>query len=368
VLDRVSSDWLPSIETLLSVLRAAESRGLAYREATDLHVANGNSSLLEPLAKKRASKSSGAAKSKSAQKNQAKRISMGARFVHFAREIVGVMYAHSLSDSKTWLFDARAGEPVLKTILGSAFSTVVQRADGAVLGAGMIPAQGDLLAELDPDAGSFGPLAMASNVKSIQQLVRLGDRVLAVCQGPLCAALVWLDDGARLDVPGVGTYSFELFDWGDSTAYVNADGPSFRLRDNKLDLLPEIPLLKFYPAYHPRYEARTRDDQLVVAAAETLSQSEYERRRYANEDLPLPRLILLSRYGALTERRARAQRGELGLSCERWRSDRVADSPSRARSAQGILVRAARGRIDSARAAWRKARSLPERDLLLGAR
>ncbi|MFO0562728.1 MAG: hypothetical protein U0269_32215 [Polyangiales bacterium] len=299
VLDRVSSDWLPSLEKLLAVLGAAESRGLAYWEATDLDVANGNPSLLVPLAKK--AKSKARAKSKSPEKPKAKRISMGAQFVHFAREIDGVVYAHSLSDSKTWLFDARGGEPVLRTILGPAFWSIVQRADGAVLGAGMIPHTGNLLAELDPDGGSFRPLAMPANVKDIQQLIRVGDRVLSVCQGPRGVALVWLDDQSRVDLPGVATHAFELFDWGDSTAFVNANGPSFRLRDNKLEPLADLPLLTFYPGFKPRFEARTRDGQLVVAAAETLSQSEYERRRYAREELPYPRLILLSRDGRLSE-------------------------------------------------------------------
>jgi hypothetical protein len=221
VLDRVRSDDVAVVEVLAGVLRVAESRGLAYWEATDMPVANGNGAWLEDAA--RAVEVEERAQAGNAAHARCRRRANGAppRGKRDRRGVVDVCQ-DGVADRCPHDRGAHAAPALV--------SSVACAADGRVFAAAFRhDKRGYGCYELDLEGAALREVAVPG-VSDIEAIVRVGDRVLVLPTRPDMykrgAKPAWLDG----EVFDITEKPEELFaaDFGDGTAFANdqTHGPS----------------------------------------------------------------------------------------------------------------------------------------------
>lgn len=276
ILDQVESDWLESVEALLYVLDTAERRGLAYWEATDLDVANANAEWFTSAAP-------------SEEGSSVSRVETYAQVLQFSCEIDGVVLAGSLSDGVTWLFDARADALDLRVIDGIALESFARAPSGEIYAVGFVPGRGPVLAKLSLDR-QYAIIDTPAGL-DLRKVARVGERVLVVANDKSDLVLLWIDDPTPIRLANARAWGASVFDLGDGSALVNADGRSVRLRDRSIEPLPAMPPLSVLTFGGHQPTVVTRDGQQLFSACEVLPPAEQKARR---DDPPLPRLVLLS--------------------------------------------------------------------------
>lgn len=273
------------LEQLLEVLRAAESRGLAYWEATDIRVANGHPAWLKPLGKKKAApKASGPA----VLRTQLPDTLVMILFEHDRRLLVqtvpGPVQNHVV-DLRTEPPTVRAFDAALR--VGSA----TLAPDGRVLATGAFRATGEgHVYEVGLDDASLRPLPVLPTWREPSFIQTLHGKVLVHPSSPDAhtrqATPTWLpDQPVALPVKPAfhGYFGAPL---ADGSTLLIASGQCFKVRGSAAEPLALPPLshngrpggasfadgtlllaLDVFPtrAHAPRLVALSRDGQPVPA-------------------------------------------------------------------------------------------------------
>jgi hypothetical protein len=292
VLDRLCSDDVAVVEALAGVLRVAEDRGLAYWEATDMPVANGNRAWLEDAARARS-------RSRRALKPATLRTLdvVGVRTV-LHLEASGTVVASSMYAKTVSLVDARTA--AVRTLPQLWFSSVACAADGRVFATAFRHGKrGYGCYELDLAGAALREVAVPG-ISNIEAIVRVGDRVLVLPTRPDMykngAKPAWLD-GEAFDITEKPEELFAA-DFGDGTAFANDQTHGYRITGTTVARLASRP---HRVNSYPRGPATLVTDDgrlLMVAHAPVVIDDEGVIHEEAQ---PPARLVTIARTGEIED-------------------------------------------------------------------